>query len=60
MVLGVQWLETLGPIETDYKQLTITFNQDGHICTFQGLRQANLEPLKDKELFNLTGASFRL
>ncbi|KAA8531359.1 hypothetical protein F0562_006068 [Nyssa sinensis] len=25
VVLGVQWLETLGPIEMDYKRLTMTF-----------------------------------
>ncbi|KAL5736045.1 hypothetical protein ACOSQ2_030833 [Xanthoceras sorbifolium] len=27
LVLGVQWLATLGPIETDYKKLTMTFQE---------------------------------
>lgn len=36
-VLGVQWLETLGPVETDYRQLKMTFQQNGKVCTFQGL-----------------------
>lgn len=35
LVLGVQWLETLGPIETDYKQLTMTFKVGGVLHTFQ-------------------------
>jgi hypothetical protein len=39
VVLGVQWLETLGPVETDYKQLTITFKIDGVRHTLQGLGQ---------------------
>ncbi|KAA8526488.1 hypothetical protein F0562_008310 [Nyssa sinensis] len=34
LVLGVQWLETLGPIETDYKQLTMTFKVEGISHTF--------------------------
>ena len=37
LVLGVQWLTTLGPIKTDYKQLTMTFNMAGTSHTFQGL-----------------------
>ncbi|KAL5782615.1 hypothetical protein ACOSP7_007644 [Xanthoceras sorbifolium] len=50
IVLGVQWLETLGPVETDYKQLTMTFHQDGQQQTFQGLQWSGLEPLESKEL----------
>jgi hypothetical protein len=41
VVLGVQWLKTLGPVETDYKQLTMTFRIDEVRHTLQGLgRQA--------------------
>jgi uncharacterized membrane protein (Fun14 family) len=28
-VLGVQWLKTLGPIQTDYEELSMTFRQSG-------------------------------
>ncbi|KAH7532957.1 hypothetical protein FEM48_Zijuj04G0078500 [Ziziphus jujuba var. spinosa] len=29
VVLGVQWLETIGPIQTNYKNLTMSFGQGG-------------------------------
>ncbi|XP_048323214.2 uncharacterized protein LOC107404744 [Ziziphus jujuba] len=48
IVLGVEWLDTLGPIETDYARLTMTFKQDGIIHTFQGVQQG-LEVLSQKE-----------
>ncbi|XP_060673303.1 uncharacterized protein LOC132803788 [Ziziphus jujuba] len=47
-VLGVEWLTTPGPIETDYARLTMTFKQDGIIHTFQGVQQG-LEVLSQKE-----------
>jgi hypothetical protein len=34
VVLGVQWRATLGPVETDYKRLTISFKKDGNLCVF--------------------------
>jgi hypothetical protein len=37
VVLGVQWLVTLGPMETDYKRLTMSFKKDGNLCVFQGV-----------------------
>ncbi|KAJ0083307.1 hypothetical protein Patl1_30583 [Pistacia atlantica] len=37
LVLGMQWLATLGPIKTDYKQLIMNFNMAGTSHTFQGL-----------------------
>lgn len=37
VVLGVQWLETLGPVLTDYKKLTIQFDHQGTPVTFQGI-----------------------
>ncbi|KAL5784030.1 hypothetical protein ACOSQ2_006422 [Xanthoceras sorbifolium] len=57
-VLGVQWLETLGPIETGYKHLTMTFNQMGKPYTLHGLRRTNLQPMTEKEMLNLHGMIF--
>lgn len=37
LVLGVQWLETLGPVMTDYKKLTLQFEDQGSIVKFQGI-----------------------
>ncbi|XP_061343150.1 uncharacterized protein LOC133289269 [Gastrolobium bilobum] len=36
LVLGVQWLKTLGPILTDYDHLTMKFVKGGQIVTMQG------------------------
>ena len=57
VVLGVQWLATLGPIETDYNKLTMSFQQGGKSCTFQGLQQPTPTALRDKELLNLNGTA---
>ncbi|KAA8519599.1 hypothetical protein F0562_013956 [Nyssa sinensis] len=53
VVLGVQWLETLGPIEMDYKHLTMTFQVREISHTLHGLKRtaeaANIEALDSKE-----------
>ena len=36
VVLGVQWLKTLGPIMTDYNTLSMKFFHEGHLVEFQG------------------------
>jgi hypothetical protein len=36
LVLGVQWLKTLGPIVTDYEQLTMSFSKNGSTITLDG------------------------
>lgn len=36
VVLGVQWLKTLGPIMTDYSALTMKFFHKGHLVEFHG------------------------
>ena len=55
LVLGVQWLQTLGPVEMDYKQLTMSF-KEGHISyLFHGIRSTNFTTLSDKELYGLHG-----
>ena len=55
LVLGVQWLETLGPIEMDYKQLTMNFKMEGTSHTFQGLGRTGIEALSNKESNGLQG-----
>jgi hypothetical protein len=37
IVLGVDWLRTLGPILMDFKELTMQFNQEGQKYNFQGI-----------------------
>jgi len=51
----VQWLATLGPVKTDYKQLTMNFNMVGTSHTFQGLGRTGIEALTDKEFNGLQG-----
>lgn len=36
VVLGAQWLATLGPVLMDYKALTLSFTWDGVALTLQG------------------------
>jgi hypothetical protein len=59
IVLGVQWPATLGPVETDYKRLTMSFKKDGNLCIFQGLKQLGLQVLTEKE-FNTMYISSQL
>jgi hypothetical protein len=37
IVLGADWLRTLGPILMDFKKLTMKFNQEDHQYKFQGI-----------------------
>jgi hypothetical protein len=37
LVLGVQWLKTLGPIVTDYEQLTMSFAKNGETVQLAGV-----------------------
>ena len=55
LVLGVQWLQTLGPMEMDYKQLTMSFKEGRISYLFHGIRSTNFTALSDKELYGLHG-----
>lgn len=57
-VLGVQWLETLGLIETDYKKLSMSFTQADRIHILKGMTSLKLAPLSEKELLHLSGMGF--
>ncbi|KAH7529512.1 hypothetical protein FEM48_Zijuj05G0191900 [Ziziphus jujuba var. spinosa] len=46
VVLGVQWLGTLGPIETNYRKLTMKIKMKGIPCQYQGLRRAPISALE--------------
>ncbi|XP_061359504.1 uncharacterized protein LOC133303598 [Gastrolobium bilobum] len=41
IVLGIQWLSTLGPILTDYSQLSMNFDHNGNNIQLQGHRPDN-------------------
>ena len=43
IVLGDEWLMTLGPILMDFKELTMQFNQGGHQYKFQGITAGSPE-----------------
>jgi hypothetical protein len=43
IVLGADWLRTLGPILMDFKDLTMQFDQEGHQYKFQGITVGSLE-----------------
>ena len=58
LVLGVQWLETLGPIEMDFKRLTMSYKKHGGTYTLQGLKQADIGVLTNKEFHGLQGVGY--
>jgi hypothetical protein len=43
IVLGADWLRTLGPILMDFKDLTMQFDQEGHQYKFQGITVSSPE-----------------
>ncbi|GAV71123.1 RVP_2 domain-containing protein [Cephalotus follicularis] len=46
MVLGIQWLETLGPILTDYKLLTMNSTYKDQMVCLKSEPQLHLQPIK--------------
>ncbi|GJY42113.1 transposon ty3-G gag-pol polyprotein [Tanacetum coccineum] len=60
VVLGVQWLKTLGPVEIDYEKLTMGFKLAGATHTLQGLKATELQAVPDHELVALQGLAYLL
>ncbi|GAU31589.1 hypothetical protein TSUD_54120 [Trifolium subterraneum] len=53
LVLGVQWLKTLGPIITDYDKLTMSFCKEGQQVLLTGVPKASPEEANIHQLQRL-------
>ena len=53
IVLGVEWLRTLGPILMDFKELTMQFQQEGQKYQFQGLTAGSPEIISSHRMENI-------
>jgi hypothetical protein len=53
IVLGADWLRTLGPILMDFKELTMQFDQEGHQYKFQGIIVGSPEVISSDRMENL-------
>nr|GEX18039.1 hypothetical protein [Tanacetum cinerariifolium] len=60
IVLGVQWLKTLGPIEFDFNNLTMRFHIAGSHHKLHGLKASELSTLKSHELMGICDAALLL
>lgn len=50
VILGIQWLKTLGPIVTDCANLSMQFQSLGSVITLQGIRQNSVSEISSKQL----------
>jgi hypothetical protein len=53
IVLGANWLRTLGPILMDFKALTMQFDQEGHQYKFQGITTGSPEVISSHCMENM-------
>lgn len=53
VVLGVQWLKSLGPVLTDYNALSMQFFYNGKLVQLQGDIDASLSVLSPPQFFHL-------
>lgn len=54
VVLGVQWLKSLGPVLTDYNELTMKFVYDGSLIELKGNSNMALMAITPPQLRRLT------
>ena len=53
VVLGTQWLRTLGPILWDFVELWMQFSPDGHNHTLKGLQPGSLNIISSHRMENI-------
>jgi Retroviral aspartyl protease/Retrotransposon gag protein len=56
VILGVQWLETLGPVTTDWSHLTMTFSFNGRPIQLQGDNSLQAQVISTSSLHKLVTA----
>jgi hypothetical protein len=56
IILGVQWLSTLGPITTNYKTMEISFNtEEGKRVTLKGMTRDSPRVVTAKKMLQYSG-----
>lgn len=50
VVLGIQWLKTLGPIVTDYASLIMQLNWNGSPVHLKGIQDPNISEISSNQL----------
>jgi hypothetical protein len=53
IVMGANWIRTLGPILMDFKDLTMQFDQEGHQYKFQGITVGSPEIISSHRMEKL-------
>jgi len=53
IVLGADWIRTLGPILMNFKDLTMKFDQEGHQYKFQGITVGSLDIISSHRMENM-------
>lgn len=53
IVLGVEWLRTLGPITVDFQELYVSFKQNDHMHTLCGLQAGAPSIINSHRIENL-------
>jgi len=57
MILGVQWLSTLGPILWDFEKLIIEFNHQGKQVVIKGNQPTTIQWMKGKNMQHVLATS---
>jgi hypothetical protein len=53
IVLGVEWIHTLGPITMDYQELYMSFHHEAHSYTLRGIQLGSLEIISSHRMEKL-------
>ena len=53
VVLGVQWLKSLGPVLTDYNSLCMKFFHEGRLVDLKGDKESILNSLSSSQFHHL-------
>ena len=50
MVLGIQWLQQLGDVNCNWKNLTMKFHWNGHLQFLKGINSQLIQPYSTKKM----------